>query len=394
MKRPSLLSPVLSLALGATMFTTLPAAAKSTGEAPHPAKGASAPKASQPPKTAKPAKPAKTTAKATPRAAALNEGTTPYATREDAMRFADEVAERRNLDREWVRQAIGQARLLPRVPQLVLPPAKGTAKNWNAYRDRFIEPIRIGAGVRFWNTHADTLARAEREFGVPAEMIVGIIGVETIYGRHMGNFRVIDALSTLAFDFPAAHPRAQARQEFFLRELEQFLSLSHRQGSNPLVPRGSYAGAMGLGQFMPSSWAAYAVDFDGDGRIDLFGSPVDAIGSVANYFKQHGWTTGMPTHYDVAFDAQKLQLDTLLGPDIKPTFSVAEMAELGALVQGEGAQHVGPLALVELHNGPDAPSYIAGTQNFYVVTRYNWSSYYALAVIGLGREVALARGKP
>jgi membrane-bound lytic murein transglycosylase B len=390
MKRPSLLSTLLCLALGTTLGSSLPVAAKSQSEAPPPAKRASATKDHP---SAKSTKTPKSSAKTAARAPALNEGTTPYAMREDAMRFADEVAERRHLDRDWVRQAIGQARLLPRVPQLVLPPTKGTAKNWNAYRDRFIEPVRIGAGVRFWNEHANTLARAEREFGVPAEMIVGIIGVETIYGRHMGNFRVIDALSTLAFDFPSAHPRAQARQEFFLRELEQFLSLTQRQGTDPLVPRGSYAGAMGLGQFMPSSWASYAVDFDGDGRIDLFGSPIDAIGSVANYFKQHGWITGMPTHYDVAFDAQKLQLDTLLGPDIRPTFSAAAMAELGAQVQGEGAQHVGPMALVELQNGGDAPSYVAGTENFYVVTRYNWSSYYAMAVIGLGREVALARQK-
>ena len=390
MKRLPFLPALLSLALGTTLGAALPAAAKSQSEATPVPKRTQAAK----PTTKAHAKPANgKAAKTSPRPPALNEGTTPYATREDAMRFADEVAERRNLDREWVRQTIGQARLLPRVPQLVLPPSKGTAKNWNAYRDRFIEPVRIAAGVRFWNEHAATLARAEREFGVPAEMIVGIIGVETIYGRHMGNFRVIDALTTLAFDFPAAHPRAQARQEFFLRELEQFLSLTHRLGTDPLALRGSYAGAMGLGQFMPSSWAAYAVDFDGDSRVDLFSSPMDAIGSVANYFKQHGWITDMPTHYDVRFDAQTLQLGTLLGPDIKPTFSAAEMASLGALVQGEGAQHVGPLALVELQNGPDAPSYVAGTENFYVVTRYNWSSYYALAVIGLGQEVAKARGK-
>lgn len=326
-------------------------------------------------------------------AGAAAQGTTPYATRADAMQFADDMAARRDLDREWVRQAIGQARFLPQVPQLLLPPPQGTAKNWRVYRSRFVEPLRIRAGVRFWQENADALARAEAQYGVPAEIIVGIIGVETIYGQQMGNFRVMDALATLAFDFPAAHPRAAERQAFFQRELEQFLSLANRTGIDPFTPRGSYAGAMGLGQFMPSSWVRYAVDFDGDGRIDLFGSPADAIGSVANYFKQHGWVTGMPTHYAVAFDPATLQLDTLLAPDILPSFGAASMAAKGALVQGEGAQHPGQLALVELQNGADAPSYVAGTENFYVVTRYNWSSYYAMAVIELGREVAQARAR-
>ena len=319
------------------------------------------------------------------------QGTVLYASRPEALQFADDLATRRDLDREWVRQAIGQARFLPQVPKLMLPPTKGTAKNWRVYRSRFIEPVRIRAGVRFWQQNGEALARAEREYGVPAEIIVGIIGVETIYGQHMGNFRVLDALATLAFDFPEAHPRAAERTEFFKRELEQFLSLTHRTNVDPLEPRGSYAGAMGLPQFMPSSWARYAVDFDGDGRIDLFNSTTDAIGSVANYFIAHGWTPGMPTHYGVEFDPARLDLDALLAPDILPTFSVASMAAKGAVVQGAGAVHTGPLALVELQNGDDAPSYVAGTDNFYAITRYNWSSYYAMAVIELGREVSAAR---
>ena len=314
-----------------------------------------------------------------------------YAQRAQAMQFADDLAERRGLDREWVRQAIGQARLLPQVPRLVLPPARGTPKNWAAYRARFVEPTRIRAGLRFWQDNAEALARAETQYGVPAEIIVGIIGVETLYGQHMGNLRVIDALTTLAFDFPDAHPRAAERRAFFQRELEQFLTLMDRTGIDPHTPRGSYAGAMGLGQFMPSSWSRYAVDFDGDGRIDLWRSAQDAIGSVANYFVGHGWQSGMPTHYAVAFDAATLQLDALLAPDILPTFSVASMAAQGAHVQSEGAQHTGPLALVELQNGAEAPSYVAGTENFYAITRYNWSSYYAMAVIELGRAVAAAR---
>ena len=321
------------------------------------------------------------------------QGSTPYAERADAMQFAQDLAERRNLDPEWVRNTIGQARLLAQVPRRMLPPARSNAKNWAAYRSRFIEPIRSRAGVRFWQQHSGALARAERQYGVPAEIIVGILGVETIYGQQMGNFRVIDALATLSFDFPSEHPRALERRAFFRAELEQFLSLMQRHHSDPFAPLGSYAGAMGLPQFMPSSWARYAIDFDGDDHIDLFASAQDAIGSVANYFIEHGWTPGMAPTYPIEFDAARLDMETLMAPDIRPTFSPAEMAAKGAVVQGSGAQHSGPLALIELQNGGDQPSYVAGTENFYAITRYNWSSYYAMAVIELGREVAAARAR-
>lgn len=316
-----------------------------------------------------------------------------YASRADAMGMADEIATRRDLDRDWVRQAIGQARRLPQVTRWVLPAPRGTAKNWRVYRSRFIDPVRIQAGVAFWQANQAALERAERDFGVPAEIIVGIIGVETIYGRDIGNFRVIDALATLSFDFPDAHPRAAERRAFFLGELEQLLSLAQRGGIDPSTLRGSYAGAMGMPQFMPSSWVRYAIDFDADGRIDLFQSPADVIGSVANYFVAFGWNKGMPTHYPVRFDPATHDLDTLLAPDILPTFSAAAMTAKGAVLDEAALEHVGPLALVELENGVDAPSYLVGTENFYVITRYNWSSYYAMAVIELGREVAQARGR-
>jgi membrane-bound lytic murein transglycosylase B len=313
----------------------------------------------------------------------------PYASRDDAMLFADDLAERRNLDREWVRQAIGQANFIPSVQRLMRPATTTFVKNWRVYRSRFIDPVRISAGARFWRDNAATLARAEQEFGVPAEIIVGILGVETIYGRDMGTFRVIDALATLAFDFPKTDKRD--RTQFFKDELEQLLSLSNRTGNDPLAYRGSYAGAMGLGQFMPSSWTKYAVDFDGDGKVDLFNSPADAIGSVANYFKSFNWKPGMPTHYPVSFDAAKLDKDTLMGPDILPSFTVERFTELGAVLQGEALAHPGPLALVELQNGSDgAPQYVAGTDNFYAITRYNWSSYYAMSVIELGALVKAA----
>jgi len=322
---------------------------------------------------------------------AAPQGSTPYASRPEALLFADDLAQRRNLDREWVRQSIGQTRFLAQVPRLVLPPPKGTAKNWDTYRARFIEPVRIRAGVRFWQEHATALARAEQEYGVPQEIIVGILGVETLYGQHMGNFRVMDALATLSFDFPDAHPRAAERTAFFRRELEQFLSLMHRTGTDPFTPRGSFAGAMGWPQFMPSSWARHAVDFDGDGRVDLFGSPQDAIGSVASYFIAHGWQPGMPTHFGVRLEGTSAQTDELLVPDILPTFSASSMQARGAMLDENGARHPGPLALVELQNGDNPPSYVAGTENFYTITRYNWSSYYAMAVIGLGQAVKAAR---
>ena len=327
----------------------------------------------------------------TKRAAAAPAAGPLYATRADVLREADDIAARRDLDREWVRQAIGQARLLPSVVRLITPAPRGTPKNWRVYRSRFIDPVRIRAGVRFWQAHRATLERAEMEYGVPAEIIVGIIGVETIYGQQTGSFPVIDALATLAFDFPKVHPRATERSAFFKGELEQLLSLSHRTGNDPHQWRGSYAGAMGMPQFMPSSWVRYAVDYDGDGQVDLSGSADDVIGSVANYFKAFGWQPGMPAYYPVAFDAAQLDMDTLMAPDILPTFSVASFTAKGAVLEGEALQHAGPLALIELQNGDSPAQYVAGTENFYVITRYNWSSYYAMAVIELGREVAAAR---
>jgi membrane-bound lytic murein transglycosylase B len=313
-----------------------------------------------------------------------------YAARPEAMRFADDLAARRDLDPAWVRDAIGQAHYNATVARLMQPAAKPFVKNWRVYRSRFIDPIRIAAGVRFWQANQDTLERAEKEYGVPIEIIVGIIGVETIYGRNTGSFHVLDALTTLAFDFPANHPRANERSEFFKSELEQFLTLQSRRGADPMEPLGSFAGAMGMAQFMPSSWVKYAVDFDGDGSIDLWNSPADVIGSVANYFKAFNWQPGMATYYPVTFDTTRLDMDALMAPDILPTFSVASFTAKGAVLGPAGAAHTGPLALVELLNGPDAPQYVAGTENFYAITRYNWSSYYAMAVIELGREVANA----
>ena len=247
-----------------------------------------------------------------------------YATRPEVLRAAEDMAQRRDLDVEWVRQAIGQARLLPSVVRLITPAPRGTPKNWRVYRSRFIDPIRIRAGVRFWQENRAALERAEQAYGVPAEIIVGIIGVETIYGQQTGSFPVIDALATLAFDFPQVHPRAAERSAFFKAELEQLLTLSHRTNTDPHSWRGSYAGAMGMPQFMPSRWVRYAVDFDGDGKVDLFHSTDDVIGSVANYFKAFGWQSGMPSVYPVRLDAARLDMDALMAPtSCRPSASPA-----------------------------------------------------------------------
>ncbi|MDB5901055.1 MAG: lytic murein transglycosylase [Ramlibacter sp.] len=331
-------------------------------------------------------------AKAKPRTPPQRRGT-PYAGREDAMQFADEVAQRRGLDAQWVRQIVGEAQNLPVVSRLMQPAPAATAKNWRLYRSRFIDATRINAGVRFWQENRRTLERAEQEFGVPAEMVVGIIGVETIYGQQMGDFRVLDALATLAFDFPSSHPRAAERAQYFRGELEQFIAFHRAERTSPLTPRGSYAGAWGMPQFMPTSLARWGVDYDGDKKVDLAGSTPDVIGSVANYFKGYGWNPGMPTHYPVRFDTARLDLEGLLAPDILPTFSVASFQAKGAVLEGAALEHKGPLALIELQNGGDPPTYVAGTENFYVITRYNWSSYYAMAVIELGREVREAMGR-
>ena len=318
------------------------------------------------------------------------EAATTYGQREDAMRFAADMAARRGLDPAWVQQALGEARYIPDVARLIMPPPTGTAKNWAAYRARFVEPLRIRHGIAFWREHEQWLTRAQETYGVPAEVVVGIVGVETLFGRHMGNFRVMDALATLAFDFPAGR---RDRSAFFRDELEQLFVLAQRANADPRSFKGSYAGAMGLGQFMPSSWNKYAIDFDGDGRVDLQSSPADVIGSIAHYLAEFGWQRGVPARFEVTIPADAAQRATLLAPDIKPTFTARQFAELGAGLPAQAHEHPGLLALVELENGDAPRSYVAGTENFYAVTRYNWSSYYAMAVLDLGEAIALVRNR-
>ncbi len=333
------------------------------------------------------------TSKATPKAKASKPAKTaaavsPYTTQAAAQRFAQDVAEHNGLPLKWVQDQLAKAQRLEAVRRLIMPPPAGTAKNWAAYRARFVEPQRVAAGVAFWRDNESWLQEAQERWGVPAEVVVGIIGVETFYGRIMGNYRVLDALSTLAFDFP---PGRKDRSAFFAEQLEAYLVMCAREGIDSASVKGSYAGAMGLPQFMPGSVNRWAVDMDGDGHIQLHRNSADAVGSVAHYLASFGWQRDLPTHFDVAVPVDSSDRAVLLGPDIVPSFSAEQMAQRGAVLSQAGRAHSGPLALVELQNGDAAPSYVAGTQNFYVVTRYNWSSYYAMAVIDLANAVRAAR---
>jgi membrane-bound lytic murein transglycosylase B len=359
-----------------------PARAAATAPAPSPAARPAERPAARPAKErpARPGSPSRAAAAAAPAAADAA-----YGARADVVAFAQELAQRTGLEPEWVQAQLAQARRVPAVQRLIMPPPAGTAKNWAAYRTRFIDRARIEGGLRFWRTHATWLERAHARWGVPPEVVVAVIGVETFYGRHMGTFRVLDALATLAFDFPSGR---SDRSAFFREELEALLLLARREGVDASHWRGSYAGAMGLPQFMPGSLARWAVDFDEDGHINLHGSAADAIGSVAHYLAAFGWRADLPTHYRVAAPVDTRDRAALLGPDILPTFTPAQFAERGAELAPEAHAHDGLLALVELQNGEAAPSYVAGTSNFYVVTRYNWSAYYAMAVIDLAQELA------
>ncbi len=307
-----------------------------------------------------------------------------YAYREDAHQLATQLAIAQGLNPDWAWRVLSRARFKESVTRFIMPPPPGTAKNWTAYRARFVEPIRIRAGLQFWREHRETLARAELEYGVPASVIVGVLGVETIYSRQMGNFRALDALATLSLDFPRGR---SDRSEFFKSELGHLLKWCQDNQVEPESVMASYAGAIGMPQFMPSSIRRYAVDYDKDGRIDLQRSADDAIGSVAHYLAEQGWLQGAPSFFEVTPPVDPEALKRLLAPDILPSFTVDEMRNAGAALSDEGQRFDGKLALVALQNGDNPPIYVAGTPNFYAITRYNQSSYYALAVAQLGEAV-------
>jgi membrane-bound lytic murein transglycosylase B len=314
-----------------------------------------------------------------------------YGRRDDVLAFAAQVAEDRGLDREWVEGQLSRARYQPAVAKAIMPAPAGTAKNWAAYRDRFIEPRRVAAGVQWWQAHAATLDDAQQRYGVPPELVAGIVGVESYYGRMTGNFRVLDSLATLAFDFPTGR---SDRSAFYRSELRAYLVWCALEGREADSVRGSFAGAIGWPQFMPSSLLKYAVDYDHDGHVDLAAGGDDVIGSIASYMATFGWQRDLPIYFDVQPPADADTRARLVAVDIVPRLDVAELLEAGAQLPREARDFPGKLGFVELQNGDAPPTYVAGTSNFYVVTRYNWSSYYAMAVIELGaalkREMALA----
>lgn len=315
-----------------------------------------------------------------------------FAQWQEVSEFIDQMVEKHSFTRAELEDIFRQVRYVDSAIQLIKPAPPTRPKNWQAYRARFVEPMRINAGVAFWDAHADTLARAEERYGVPAEIIVGIIGVETIYGRNTGSFRVLDTLATLGFDYPPA-PNRMKRMEFFRRELEQTLLFARESGLNPFELLGSYAGAVGLPQFMPGSIRRFAVDFSGDGKVDLRNSPVDAIGSVANFLVEHGWKRDEPLAFPVTVASAETPpaWEKFIGQGLEAKYSLEELTAAGVLPTTAPPSNL-QYGLVDLQNGTEATEYWLGTANFFAVTKYNRSFFYAMSVIDLGRAVRQARG--
>jgi membrane-bound lytic murein transglycosylase B len=305
--------------------------------------------------------------------------------------FIDRMVERHGFERTELQRVLSKTRHLDSVIQLVKPAPPGKPKNWNAYRARFVEPVRIDAGVRFWNDYSDKLAQAEAQYGVPAEIIVAILGVETIYGRNAGNFRVMDTLATLAFDYPDT-PNRSARMAYFGGELENALLFARQSGIDPFSLIGSYAGAIGWPQFMPGSILKYAVDYDSDGRIDLRNSPADAIGSIANFLVQHGWKAGEPIVFPASVPniGESQNWQAFLGQGLKASYRIDELKAGGVMPAIEPLPDM-RYGLVDLQNGAEPTEYWLGAGNFFAITQYNRSFFYAMSVVDLSRAIRAAR---
>ncbi|WP_438970865.1 lytic murein transglycosylase B [Methylophaga sp.] len=289
--------------------------------------------------------------------------------------FIDKMVTEHGFERDELETVFADVEVKDSILKAISRPAE-RSKPWYEYRKIFITDARINGGVAYWQQHKEALAHAEAKYGVPAEIIVAILGVETRYGGNVGGFRVIDALSTLAFRYPPRSP-------FFRSELEHFLILTREEKMSQLDPVGSYAGAMGLGQFMPSSYRAYAVDFDADGHRDIWNNHTDAIGSIANYLKVHGWVPGKSIVHRTS--ASKSLPEAMLDNTLKPSYSREELAVAGlSLNQLPAGNDV--MSLVTLTQ-PEGEEYWLGRQNFYAITRYNHSRMYAMAVTQLAQEI-------
>lgn len=300
--------------------------------------------------------------------------------------FAQELAQQRALPIEHVRGLLLEARYNATAARLMSPAKTRIRRSWVTYRNRFVEPTRIRNGQQFWREHADTLTRAEAAYGVPASVIVAIIGVETLYGRHTGDFRVLDALATLGFRYP--DPSRPERAQMFRNQLADLITLDYLGKLNAREARGSFAGAMGLPQFMPGSIARYAADGDQDGRVDLHGSVSDAIVSVARFLRLHGWQPGVPVFAPVTppADAQRLVTGGLT-----PTLSWQELEASGARASQQGGTEGWKSQALGVVNLVDEPrntvEYRVGTPNFFALTQYNRSYFYASSVADLAQEL-------
>ena len=291
----------------------------------------------------------------------------------DEARFAAALAREHGFGVNRVMRLLRQAKVQPAILRAIGQP--GLARPWFEYRDAIISDRRIVEGANFWQTNGKALGKAEREYGVPAAIIVATLGVETFYGRDTGRFRVLDALYTLAFHYPK-------RAAFFQGELAEFIMLTTERGLDPLKVKGSFAGAMGLAQFMPSSYRKYAVDLDGDRRPNLW-READAIGSVANYYHSFDWQPDAPVLAWVAFDDPKVR--DYLNAGIKPSVPLEVLKSLGMRpATGAPDEALATVLEVETESGP---AYVLGFDNFYVITRYNRSVNYALSVYALARAI-------
>ena len=314
-----------------------------------------------------------------------------YANNANVDAFINEMVARYDFDEASLHALFAGVSYSATAVKLVTPPPTPAVKNWRVYQARFLDPVRVNAGVQFWRENRATLQRAYQEFGVPPEMIVGILGVETIYGRYMGNFRVLDALTTLSFDYPNTANRAD-RQATFRKNLEDYLVWTRDAQIDPTTVLGSYTGAIGIPQFLPSSIVQYAVDYEGNKRIDLRTSDADAIGSVANYLRQNGWESGRPVVWKIGSDIGSLGVaQAAANGQPEPQWPLDQLLRAGLVLNEPNLDMASeastPVTVVDLPSPGRGTEFGLGLKNFYVLTRYNRSFFYALAVYQLGQKV-------